>query len=97
MMHDSLPEGLVPAGASRTFDETTVPEALQQEHALAPGRWGRLEVIGGQVTYIDLTDDVEHVISAPDEVVIAPAAPHRLRLLGPLRCRIDFFREEQSA
>jgi len=93
MMHESLPEGLVPAGASRTFDETSVPEALQQEHALAPGRWGLLQLLGGQVTFEDLADNVEHVFSAPATVVIAPEAPHRLLLLGPLRCRIDFFQE----
>lgn len=93
MMNTTLPEGLVPAGASRTFDETSVPEALQEEHALAAGRWGILRILSGQLTFVDLADDAEYTVVAPRTVVIAPQAPHKIRLDGPLQCRIDFFRE----
>ena len=91
---EKLPEGLAPAGQSRTFDASTVPEALTHEHALAPGRWGTLHILEGSVFFIDLRTGIEREVNAPDQVVIAPEAPHKLRLAGPISCRIDFFREE---
>lgn len=93
MTYSTLPPGLVPAGASRTFDESSIPEALQHEHELAAGRWGLLHVTRGEVTFVDLADHTEHNIAAPGTVVIAPGAPHKVRLTGKLECRIDFYRE----
>ena len=90
---DTLPEGLAPAGQSRTFDASSVPEALTHEHALAAGRWGALHILEGSVFFTDLTTGIEREVTAPDRVVIAPEAPHKLRLAGPVSCRIDFFRE----
>ena len=43
-----IPPGLVPAGGSLNFTNETVPEALQREHALGPGRWGVLHVFEGR-------------------------------------------------
>jgi tellurite resistance-related uncharacterized protein/hemoglobin-like flavoprotein len=80
-------------GSSPTFDEKTVPTALSEEHALAPGRWGVLQLMEGSVFFVDLESGDESHLTAPDLVVIAPEAPHKLRLDGPLSCRIDFFRE----
>ena len=93
MMHDVLPRGLKPMGCSRTFTEASVPEALQMEHTLGSGRWAVLQVLEGSVSYVDLADSIEHLIQAPNRVIIGPEAPHRLILSGPLSCRIDFFCE----
>ena len=93
MAGGKLPEGLVPAGSSLEFTQDTVPEALQKEHALGPGHWGVLHVFAGSVRFVDLATGKESEISAPDHAVIQPEAPHRLRLTGPVQCRIDFFRK----
>lgn len=97
MATEHLPEGLVPAGSSLEFTEDTVPAALQKEHALGPGHWGVLHVFAGSVCFVDLATGAESVVAAPDHAVIRPEAPHHLRVTGPVRCRIDFFREPEDA
>ena len=92
-MTDQLPEGLVPGGASPIFTQDTLPDALQAEHTLAPGHWGVLNVLEGSLRFVNLETGDERLISAPDRVTIRPGLPHRVALAGPLRCRIDFFRE----
>ena len=93
MATDRLPPGLAPSSGSLNFTEDTVPAALQQEHRLAPGRWGVLHVFEGKVRFVNLETDDEHDVSAPDLITIPPQVPHKLRLTGQLRCRVDFFRE----
>ena len=93
MAGDTLPSNLVPSGATPVFNEDTIPEALQQEHKLAEGTWGVLEVIGGRIRFVDLESLQEKIISAPDRVTIHPVAPHRVVIEGPVEFRIDFFRE----
>ncbi len=84
-------------GCTPLFSEETVPAAFQVEHALAEGRWGVLQVLEGNVDFVDLDAGTELKLHAPDLVVIAPQSPHRLRLHGPLKCRVDFFREDDRA
>ena len=96
MTTERLPQGLVPGGGSLTFTEETIPDALQAEHQLAPGRWGVLHVFDGQLRYVNLETGAEIAVSAPDLVVIHPELPHRVSVDGSLRCRIDFFREPDT-
>ncbi len=92
-MTDPLPDGLIPGGASPVFTHDTLPDALQTEHTLAPGRWGVLNVLGGSVRFVNIETNEERLVTAPDLVAIPPGLPHRVALGGPLRCRIDFYRE----
>jgi hemoglobin len=87
-----LPDGLVHRGGTDTFTEETLPAALLEEHSLAPGRWGLLRVLGGGVWFVDLVDGAETFVSTGETRAILPEAPHRLRLEGPVTCRIEFFR-----
>lgn len=93
MANESLPAGLIPAGSSLEFTEDTIPAALQEKHALGPGHWGVLHVFAGSVRFMDLATGAESEVTAPDHAVIRPEMPHRLRLIGPVQCRIDFFRK----
>ena len=93
MATDRLPPGLLPAGSSLEFTSDTVPDALQKEHALGPGHWGVLHVFAGEVCFVDLVTGAESTVAAPDHAIIRPEAPHHLRVTGPVRCRIDFFRK----
>lgn len=97
MANTRLPDGLVPAGSSLEFTEDTIPDALQKEHALGPGHWGVLHVFEGQVSFVDLATGEESDVAAPGHAVIQPEAPHRLRVTGAVRCRIDFFRKPEDA
>ena len=87
------PDGLIPARASPVFTQDTLPDALQAEHTLAPGHWAVLNVLEGSLRFVNLETSEEQLISAPDLVTIHPGLPHRVAIEGPLRCRIDFFRE----
>ena len=90
---DRLSDGLVPSGRSLEFTQGTLPDALQREHKLAEGRWGVLHVLEGEFLFVDLANGCEQSVVAPGSITIRPQAPHRVVLTGPLRCRIDFFRE----
>ena len=95
-MNDSLPEGLVPSHSSPDFTQDTIPAALQREHALAPGHWGTLNVLEGGLRFVNLDTGETRRISAPGCVAIHPRMRHRVAVDGPLRCRIDFFREPRD-
>ncbi len=92
MADTRLPPGLAPSSGSLVFTEDTVPEALQEQHTLASGRWGVLHLYEGSVGFVNLATGEEQNISAPELITIPPELPHKLRIEGPLRCRIDFFR-----
>ena len=96
MNEDDIPSGLAPAGNSLEFTDRTIPDALLQEHALAPGRWGVLNVIEGSLRFVDLEKGEERTVAAPGRITINPEAPHFLSVDGEVRCRIDFFREVES-
>ena len=56
-----------------------------------------LHVFEGSIRFLNLSGaGDERTVVAPDLIVIHPEAPHRVALDGPLRCRIDFFREPDS-
>ena len=82
----------MPTSGSLNFTEETVPRTLQEEHSLAADHWGVLHVFAGSLRFVNLQDGDEKEVSAPDLVVIHPELPHRVTLIGAVRCRIDFFR-----
>ncbi|MDE2762459.1 MAG: DUF1971 domain-containing protein [Gemmatimonadota bacterium] len=92
-MTTHLPDDLIPGGTSPVFTYDTLPEALQSEHTLAPGHWAVLNVLEGSLRFANLETGEEQSIAAPAQVTIHPGLPHKVAVEGPLRCRIDFFRE----
>ena len=96
MKEDGIPPGLELAGNSLEFTESTIPDALLREHALAAGRWGVLNVMEGSLKFVDLEKGEERTVTAPGQVTIRPEAPHHVTLDGEVRCRIDFYREVGS-
>jgi len=92
-MTTHLPDDLIPGDASPVFTQDTLPDALQAEHTLAPGHWGVLKVLEGSLRFANLETGEEQSITAPAQVTIQPGLPHKVAIEGPLRCRIDFFRE----
>ena len=96
MSVDRIPRGLVPSSGSLNLTDETMPDALRQEHALGPEHWGVLHVFEGSIRFVDMASDEVRVVSAPDLITIHPESPHRVETDGPLRCRIDFFRELEA-
>ena len=97
MTRGPLPDGLVPSGNSLEFTDADMPNALLREHALGPGHWGRLHVMEGSITFVDMGTNEEVSVSAGESVPIHSQAPHRLIVSGPVRVRIDFFVEGNAA
>lgn len=95
-MTDPLPDGLISSHSSPIFTQNTLPDALQREHALAPGHWGMLSVLEGSLRFVNLETGETRRIAAPDGVTIHPRMRHRVAIDGPVRCRIDFLREERD-
>jgi len=91
-----LPRHVTAKGGTATFSEQTLPNALLEEHDLKANRWGVLHVISGQVFFVDLEAGTERHLVAPTTHVIAPRAKHRLRLDGPLQCRVNFFSDDAA-
>ena len=91
----SLPESVEPTGASPEFTEDTVPEALLRDHRTAVGRWAVLEVLEGQLKFVDLTaaDPAGRLVSVGEQIVIPPEHPHRVELDGHARFQLTFYRE----
>lgn len=94
MTIEGMPSGLVPTGQSLEFTRDTLPEALQNEHALADGRWGVLHVLEGSLIFVDLESGEEESVQAPGRVVILPRRRHKVKVTGPVRCRVHFLRQE---
>ena len=90
------PDDLIPAGTSPVFTHDTLPDALQAEHTLAPGHWAVLNILKGSLRFTNLKTGEARLISAPNHVTIHPGLPHKVAIDGPLRCRIDFYREPRA-
>jgi len=87
-----LPPGLSLTGSSRFFDEKTIPPPLLESHTLSEGKWAVIVLLEGSVWYVDLERNEETLISSKEKYVVAPNAPHKLRIEEPMSCRIDFYK-----
>ncbi len=96
-MTNQPPDDLIPGHSSPVFTRDTLPDALQAEHTLAPGHWAVLNVLEGSLRFVNLETGGEQSITAPAKVTIQPGLPHKVAIEGPLRCRIDFFREPPAS
>lgn len=96
-MSAELPEGLIRAGGTPEFTQDTIPAGLLAAHALAPGRWGVLQVSAGALVFVDEATGEEELISAPDRHVIMPEMRHHVRVSGPVTFRIAFYRTPSGA
>jgi len=85
-----LPPGLVAYRRSPTFDEQTLPAALQKQHRTKAGAWALIHVVEGQVLYRILEPFGETVLTPGKNGVVHPEQPHELQLLGPVRLFVEF-------
>ena len=94
----ALPPGLELYKRTQSFTETTVPNALLNDHSTKAGVWGLIHVEHGRLRYI-VTDPrrapAERLLtseSAPG--VVEPTILHRVDPLGPVRFHEQFLRHE---
>lgn len=97
MAGERLPSGALPRGNALEFTDATIPPPLLREHALGAGHWGLLHVLEGSITFVDAASGKEALVSEAGTVVLRPLAPHRVVVRGRVRCRIDFYVEQDVA
>jgi tellurite resistance-related uncharacterized protein len=88
----SLPDGVEHVRTTPEFTASTVPAGLRRAHQLAPGVWGVLDVLDGEVTFVDEAGGDRHRLAAGTSRVIPPEAPHHVEPGPEARFVIELFR-----
>ncbi|MCB9884041.1 MAG: DUF1971 domain-containing protein [Planctomycetes bacterium] len=91
----AFPDNLQSLGRSPEFDCDTVPAALTARHALGEHAWARLDVLAGEVVFVDLRDEVSVRVVAGESRAVPPLVPHRVELGAAARLQLEFFREAE--
>ncbi len=76
------------------FDQETLPQAIRNAHSTKEGTWGLLVVIEGRVRLVfhDPSRAVE--VTPGNPAPIPPRAVHHVETDGPMKMRVEFYREE---
>ncbi|MCB9587841.1 MAG: DUF3565 domain-containing protein [Polyangiaceae bacterium] len=91
----SVPQGYEKYSGTREFTDQDVPQALLNDHRTKPGVWGHIVVEEGRLEY-----HCPHgvFVLRPGVLgVIEPDTPHHLRIIEPVRFRVDFLRADAAA
>jgi tellurite resistance-related uncharacterized protein len=84
---------VAPYGASPIFDELSLPDKLRNEHSTKAGTWGLLRVLEGEVELIFLDPPSRRLVTVDDPAPIPPKSPHFVKLTGPMKMQVEFYRE----
>lgn len=90
---DRMAEQQEPYKTTPVFDETTLPEAIRNEHRTKAGTWGLLRVIEGEVDLVFVDPPARVHVTPEKPAPIAPEATHYVELCGPMRMQVEFYRE----
>ena len=90
---DGGPAAAVPYGASPIFDENSLPDKLRNEHSTKEGTWGLLRVLEGTVELVFVDPPSRYVVTVDKPAPIPPGEPHFVRLAGPVKMQVEFYRE----
>jgi tellurite methyltransferase len=93
-----LPVGLGVVRTTEVWDEHTIPTALCREHRIAPGTWGNLRVLSGQLHFAaDTQPPIAVDLGAGDTQAIPPSVGHAITLVGPVQFCLDFLQPPEIA
>ena len=80
-----------PYRSTPTFDNATLPMALQRRHSTKAGVWGVVRVIEGRLLLTYLDPESEIVLDSGQAAVLLPEQPHFVTPQGPMRMQVDFY------
>jgi tellurite resistance-related uncharacterized protein len=83
----------MPYKVTPIFDQDSLPVAIRTEHRTKPGTWGLLRVLEGAVTLVFIDPHRELAVTAEQPAPIPPEATHFVRVDGPMRLQVEFYRE----
>ncbi len=91
-----LPDGLSMLAQAGPWDQDSVPAGLRKAHLTPAGRWGRLCVAEGGLSFqfypeADPPGAVVGDLQAGSVQIIPPAVPHQVILTGPARLHLEFW------
>lgn len=82
-----------PYKSTPVFDAESLPAAIRNEHRTKEGTWGLLRVLEGHVTLVFIDPAREVEVTPGNPAPIAPDTAHFVKLDGPMRMQVDFYRE----
>ena len=82
-----------PYQSTPVFDADSLPAAIRNEHRTKEGTWGLLRVLEGRVTLVFIDPAREVEVTPGNPAAIPPQAAHYVKLEGPMRMQVDFYRE----
>lgn len=80
--------------ATPEFDENTLPAGLRKAHRTAPGTWGIIRVLEGELRYVIEETSLETILSATRPGLVRPEQLHHVEPLGRMRMRVEFYDHE---
>ena len=83
----------MPYKVTPIFDQDTLPEAIRTEHRTKAGTWGLLRVLEGAVTLVFIEPPNEVSVTPDQPAPIPPEATHFVRVDGPMRLQVEFYRK----
>ena len=88
----TLPDSVHLERTTPTFTAETVPAGLQREHHLAPGRWGRLRVDEGALTFVVEATGESRRLTAGESQVIEPEVAHHVEVEPGASFAVELYR-----
>lgn len=83
-----------PYKTTAIWDEASLPTAIRGSHNTKPGVWGVLRVIEGAVRLV-FENGAAPILVTPDApALIPPEEKHCVETTGPMRMRVEFYREK---
>jgi len=83
-----------PYKSTPEFDQDSLPAAIRNAHSTKQGVWGLLVVSEGKVRLVFHEPRREVSVSPGSPATIPPQAVHHVEVDGPMRMRVEFYREE---
>ena len=87
-----LPASVQLERTTPTFTDETVPPGLLRGHTVAAGRWGRLRVEAGAVTFVLEGTGASRRLGPGESQVIEPEVVHHVVVEPGSAFAVDFYR-----
>lgn len=88
----TLPPEVSAYKRTSVFSETTVPSGLLNDHRTAPGVWGVINVIAGELRYEIPSLGESRVLTPERPGIVEPGVTHSVQPLGAARFFVEFYR-----
>ena len=89
-----LPEGMTSHQQTPEFNENSIPKGLLKNHSTAKNVWGLIRILEGSLLYRIIEPTAEEVVlTVEHHGVVAPEMLHQVEIIGPVRFRVEFYRE----